>query len=93
MKRYVAAMAVAAATEKPLVLQIHSTEIDRAGINANPRILDIERDGMLAAHKIIAVSQRTKSQLTDRYHATTQRTIRRDTDQHRDQSRDSGLEL
>jgi len=34
-----------------------------------------------------------RDQLTDRYHATTQRTIRRDTDQHRDQSRDSGLEL
>jgi len=34
-----------------------------------------------------------RDQLTDRYRATTQRTIRRDTDQHRDQSRDSGLEL
>ena len=34
-----------------------------------------------------------RDQLTDRYRATTQRTIRHDTDQHRDQSRDSGLEL
>ena len=34
-----------------------------------------------------------RDQLTDRYRATTQHTIRRDTDQHRDQSRDSGLEL
>ena len=34
-----------------------------------------------------------RDHLTDRYHATTQRTIWRDTDQHRDQSRDSGLEL
>ena len=34
-----------------------------------------------------------RDHLTDRYHATTQRTIWPDTDQHRDQSRDSGLEL
>ena len=34
-----------------------------------------------------------RDQLTDRYRATTQCTIRRDTYQRRDQSRDSGLEL
>jgi glycosyltransferase involved in cell wall biosynthesis len=63
-----AAMAVAAAVHKPLVLQIHSTEYDRAGNAANHQIVDIEREGMLAASKILAVSQQTKSQLVERYH-------------------------
>jgi glycosyltransferase involved in cell wall biosynthesis len=62
-----AAMAVAAATAKPLVVQIHSTEFDRAGMNANVRILEIERKGMTAATKIVAVSYKTKTQLIDKY--------------------------
>jgi glycosyltransferase involved in cell wall biosynthesis len=62
-----AGMAVAAAAGKPLVVQIHSTEIDRAGMAANQKILEIEREGMLAADRILAVSEKTKSQLVDRY--------------------------
>jgi glycosyltransferase involved in cell wall biosynthesis len=62
-----AAMAVAAASGKPLVLQIHSTELDRAGGNANPRIMEIERQGMAAASRVIAVSYKTKTQLIEKY--------------------------
>lgn len=62
-----AAMAVAAASGKPLVLQIHSTELDRAGGNANPRIMEIERQGMAAADRVIAVSYKTKTQLIEKY--------------------------
>ncbi len=62
-----AAMAVAAETGKPLVVQIHSTELDRAGAQANGRILEVEREGMLAATKIIAVSYKTKTQLIEKY--------------------------
>ncbi|MGN6368043.1 MAG: glycosyltransferase [Phycisphaerae bacterium] len=62
-----AAMAVAAETGKPLVVQIHSTELDRAGAQANARILEVEREGMVAATKIIAVSYRTKTQLIEKY--------------------------
>lgn len=62
-----AGMAVAAATGKPLVVQIHSTEIDRAGTSANARIIDIEREGMLAADRVIAVSQQTRTQLIEKY--------------------------
>ncbi len=62
-----AAMAVAAASGKPLVLQIHSTELDRAGAQANRHIMEIERQGMLAANLVIAVSYKTKTQLIERY--------------------------
>ncbi len=62
-----AAMAVAAATGRPLVVQIHSTELDRAGANANGRIMELERQGMMAADRVIAVSYKTKTQLIEKY--------------------------
>ncbi|HVT81102.1 MAG TPA: glycosyltransferase family 4 protein, partial [Phycisphaerae bacterium] len=62
-----AAMAVASASGKPLVLQIHSTELDRAGAAANARIMEIERQGMMAADRVIAVSYKTKTQLIEKY--------------------------
>jgi glycogen synthase len=62
-----AAMAVAAASDRPLVVQIHSTELDRAGGNANGRIMEIERQGMVAADRVVAVSYRTKTQLIEKY--------------------------
>lgn len=58
---YPAALAVAAATGKPLVVHVHSTEFDRSGQNVDSRIYDIERRGMHAAMKIIAVSHLTKN--------------------------------
>jgi glycosyltransferase involved in cell wall biosynthesis len=62
-----AGMAVAAAAGKPLVVQIHSTELDRAGVQANARIMEIERQGMTAADVVIAVSYKTKTQLIEKY--------------------------
>lgn len=62
-----AAIAVAGAHGKPLVVQIHSTEIDRAGDRANGRVMAIERRGLAAADRVIAVSYRTKTQLIERY--------------------------
>jgi len=62
-----AALAVAAATGRPLVVQIHSTELDRAGVNANGRIMELERQGMMAADRVIAVSYKTKTQLIEKY--------------------------
>ncbi len=52
---------------KPLVVQVHSTEFDRAGHNVNQRIFDIERAGMQAARRVLAVSQLTKSICVRRY--------------------------
>jgi glycosyltransferase involved in cell wall biosynthesis len=62
-----AAMAVAADAQRPLILQIHSTELDRAGSSANPRIMEIERLGMMTADAVVAVSYKTKTQLIEKY--------------------------
>ncbi len=64
---YPAGMAVAALKGKPLVVHVHSTEFDRAGAHIDQRIYDIERRGMLAAMKVIAVSHLTKNLLIQRY--------------------------
>ncbi len=62
-----AGMAVAAASRKPLVLHVHSTEFDRSGELIDRRVFDIEQAGLRQADRIIAVSQFTKQILTKRY--------------------------
>ena len=53
---------------KPLVVHIHSTEIDRTGgNNFNPEIFQIEKTGMEAADLIIAVSKLTKDIIINSY--------------------------
>jgi glycosyltransferase involved in cell wall biosynthesis len=64
---YAAGIAVAAATGKPLVVHIHSTEFDRSGEHVNQMIYDIERQGMHAADKVIAVSYLTRGMVMKRY--------------------------
>lgn len=63
-----AALAVKLATGKPLVVHVHSTEYDRAGHHrANPVIAELERLGMEAADRIVAVSHYTKQGLIRDY--------------------------
>lgn len=64
---YPAGIAVAAVTGKPLVVHVHSTEFDRSGECVNQMIYDIERRGMHAAQKIIAVSYLTRNIIISRY--------------------------
>ncbi len=64
---YPAGIAAAAVTGKPLVVHVHSTEFDRSGEHVNQMIYDIERRGMHAAHKVIAVSYLTRNILISRY--------------------------
>lgn len=54
-----AAMELRDAFGKPMVLHVHSTELDRAGHSADARIVDIERRSLAAADAIIAVSHLT----------------------------------
>lgn len=54
-------------SNKPLILHIHATEIDRTGNNANQQIFEIEKDGMNKADKIIAVSNFTKQTIINNY--------------------------
>lgn len=62
-----AAAGVAGAARKPFVVQVHSTEFDRSGENVNQAVYDIERAGMHAANKVIAVSNYTRNIAVERY--------------------------
>jgi len=64
---YLAGIAVSRMSGKPLIVHVHSTEFDRSGENVNQIIYDIEREGMHAAEKIIAVSHFTRSIIISRY--------------------------
>jgi len=64
---YLAGIAVQQQSGQPLVIHVHSTEFDRSGLHVNQRIYDIERAGMHAATKIIAVSHLTRSVILRHY--------------------------
>jgi glycosyltransferase involved in cell wall biosynthesis len=64
---YPAGVAVAAMSGKPLIVHVHSTEFDRSGEHVNQIIYDIERKGMRAADKVIAVSYLTRNLVITRY--------------------------
>lgn len=66
---YPAGIAVSAATGKPLVIHVHSTEFDRSGEHVNQRIYDIERQGIHAAQRVICVSHLTRNIVLSRYGA------------------------
>ena len=62
-----AAAALSAATGKPWIAHVHSTEYDRAGEGANTRIAQYEKDGVQSADRVIAVSEFTRKILVSRY--------------------------
>ena len=52
----------------PLIAHVHATEYDRSGMNGgNPVVIAIEREGLLLADKIIAVSEATKRIIHEKY--------------------------
>jgi len=52
---------------KPLVVHVHSTEFDRSGDQIDRVLYDIEKEGMEAADRVLAVSQWTKDIIVNRY--------------------------
>jgi len=63
-----AGIAAKKATGKPLVVHVHATEYDRGGGNGvNSQVYAMEREGMMYADKIIAVSNFTKQKLINNY--------------------------
>lgn len=64
---YYAGMAAREVSGKPLVVHIHATEYDRSGESPNPPVYAIERTGLLAADKVIAVSNLTRNIVINRY--------------------------
>lgn len=64
---YLAGVAAKQISGKPLVAHIHATEYDRSGVNINQTLADIERYGLNAADKVIAVSHLTKNMIIKHY--------------------------
>jgi glycogen(starch) synthase len=62
-----AAMAIADLSGRPLVVHVHATEYDRAGESINPTIYGYEWSGMHAAARVIAVSEKTRRVIVQRY--------------------------
>ena len=66
---YMAGIAVADMTGKPLVVHVHSTEFDRSGVTVNQRVYEVERAGIQRADRVIAVSHLTRSIVLQHYGA------------------------
>jgi glycosyltransferase involved in cell wall biosynthesis len=64
---YYAGMAAKKVSGKPLVVHIHATEFDRTGENVNSVVYDIEKAGMSAADRVIAVSNLTRNTVITRH--------------------------
>jgi glycosyltransferase involved in cell wall biosynthesis len=63
-----AGMALSSRWGIPLVLTVHSTEFDRSGwVCPNQWFVDLEREGMHSADRVIAVSHFTKRVVVERY--------------------------
>jgi len=60
---------------KPLVVHIHSTEFDRSGLNVNPAVCSIEKNGLVSADKIIAVSNFTRNLIINNYHILPEKVV------------------
>jgi glycosyltransferase involved in cell wall biosynthesis len=63
---YPAAMAISQLSGRPMVAHVHATEIDRSS-DPTGVIFDVERRGMEAASRVLAVSQRTRDIVVERY--------------------------
>jgi glycogen(starch) synthase len=64
---YSAGIAAKQVSGKPLVVHMHATEFDRSGEHINQNVYDIERKGMEAADRVIAVSHYTREIIINRY--------------------------
>ena len=65
-----AVMSLKANTRLPVVLHVHSTEYDRAGLHGNQRIQALEHMGFTAADRLVAVSHLTRRVLVEHYHVS-----------------------
>lgn len=52
---------------KPLVVHVHATEFDRSGGNINNYVYNIEKAGMLAADRVVCVSNLTRNIVLKKY--------------------------
>ena len=65
---YAAGIAAKRVSGKPLVIHVHATSFDRGSAdNIDTRVYEIERMGMLAADKVITVSNLTRNIVINKY--------------------------
>lgn len=64
---YYAGIAAKKVSGKPLVVHMHATEFDRSGSNINTQVYEIEKNGMMAADRVIAVSNLTRNIVIEKY--------------------------
>lgn len=64
---YPAGIAAKESSGKPFVIHVHATDFDRSGGSVNPGVYEIEKRGMDAADKIIAVSNLTRNTIINNY--------------------------
>ncbi len=64
---YPAAAALQRRTQRPWIAHVHSTEFARSGRRADPAIEGIERQGTIAADRVVCVSRRTAEVVRRRY--------------------------
>lgn len=64
---YFAGIAAKRVSGKPLVVHMHATEYDRSGEHVNTQVYAIEKAGMEAADRVIAVSNLTRNIVITKY--------------------------
>lgn len=64
---YPAGIAAKEASGKPMIIHVHATDFDRSGGSVNPGVYEIEKRGMEAADRIIAVSNLTRNTIINNY--------------------------
>ncbi len=64
---YYAGIAAKRISGKPLVVHLHASEYDRSGESVNTHVFEIERTGMMAADRVIAVSNLTRNIAITKY--------------------------
>ncbi len=73
---YFAGIAAKRVSGKPLVVHMHATSFDRSsGDNIDTRVYDIERAGMAAADRVIAVSNLTRNIVIEKYAIPAERVV------------------
>lgn len=72
---YYAGIAAKRVSGKPLVVHMHATEFDRSGENINTVVYNIERTGMAAADRVMAVSNLTRNIVIEKYGISPEKTV------------------
>ena len=72
---YSAGIAAKNASGKPLVVHVHATEFDRTGENVNTIVYQLEKAGMEAADKVIAVSNLTAETIIKKYGISAEKVV------------------